>query len=248
MDLSALWAECGRLLGDPSHDRWSTDVLTARANIAQNEINISTRALKQTGTASLVAGSTTVSIGATPADIIKVTIQRPNGDVVELAGISPEDLDFHYPNWRQWEDGDPILYYPDISAAQINVVPPPSVEAAAVSNPLSITSVRRFGTELSASTDIPFAGFTSLYPYHMTIVHWVVSQCWMDDGTPEAMGKAIFHKSGNIERPGQYELQIKNLLQTLDKPTDVDYRVLWKPEGGRTGTWGVSRKQNPLSY
>jgi len=70
----------------------------------------------------------------------------------------------------------------------------------------------------------------------------------MDDGTPEALAKARFHKSGSMLHPGEYEKQLGRIMAEFDSPDIIQSQVLWKPEGGRAGGWGFPSKSNPLPW
>jgi len=78
----------------------------------------------------------------------------------------------------------------------------------------------------------------------MAIVHWVVAQCWMDDGTPEALGKSKFHRSGSIIKPGAYEDEIMRINDEFDNPK-LPRQIKYQKQGGRLGSWAPS-KTNPL--
>lgn len=243
MILSSLQAEIGRLLADPNNDRWSASVLTSRINEAQTEVQGLTNAVKTKETLTPVVNTRTVALDDDVLDIIRVDITRSDGRVEELPGISREELDFRYPNWQQETNGAPRLYFYDATLNQVNLVPKPD-SANAITNGLFVWESRK-PADLASASDVPFDSTTTVIPYHMSIVHWVVAQCWMDDGTPEALGKAKFHKSGDIDRPGQFELQIKKINARYDKPTDIPMNILWKPTGGRIGG-SVPSKSYPL--
>lgn len=244
MNLSDLQAEIGRLLNDPSNQRWTTDVLTTRINQAQTIVQGYTNAVKTLETLTPVVDTATVSVNSGTLDIVRVRITRSNGDKEKLEGITVEELDFRYPNWENLGSGKPENYWFDATNAQINLVPKPD-STNAITNGLSVWEVRK-PADLSSSTDIPFDSNSPMVPYHLSIVHWVVAQCWMDDATPEALGKSKFHKSGILERPGEFEKQIMRIREDFDMPVDIPARVLWKPQGGRVGSWSTPSKSYPF--
>jgi hypothetical protein len=243
MDVSAIYSECGRLLSDPNNDRWNQAVLLARINLAQTKVIAYTNAIKERESLTPVSGTSTVSVDADTVDIIRVDIQRDNGDWVKLRGYLRDQLDFEDPNWQQKDDGEPQAYWWDGTNQQINLVPAPD-SANAISSGLRVWEVRN-PTALDDSADVPFASNAAMIPYHMALVHWVVAQCLMDDGTPEALQKSKFHKSGLMARPGEFENEIKRIHAKFDSPEDIPVRLLWKPQGGRIGRTGVE-KSNPL--
>jgi hypothetical protein len=243
MNLSEIWAESGRLLNDPTNTRWTTDVLTIRANMAQTEIQGLTSAVKTTENLTTAA---TISLNSSTMNVLRAFITWADSSVHPIDQMTIEELMFRYPNYLQWSASTPRLYVYDATAQTVSLYPSPSSDLL-ISNGFSVVEIRK-PSDLSASTDIPFESNNQMVPYHMAIVHWVVAQCWMDDGTPEALAKARFHKSGNMLHPGEYEKQIGRIISEFDATEDIQQQVLWKPEGGRAGGWGFPSKSNPLPW
>lgn len=243
MILSEIWAEAGRLLNDPANTRWTTDVLTFRVNQAAMIVNGYANAVKTTETLTPTANTQQVNLNANTMDIIRVTFVRSDGDRISRQGISRFDLDFDYPNWENLNAGEPQTWFYDASNQQINLVPKPD-SSNAITNGLEVIEIRK-PANISVAADIPFDSNNQMVPYHLAIVHWVVAQCYSDDSTPEALAKANFHRSGSLDRPGQYEQHIKRLLDKFDVPEDAPTRIKWRPSGGRLGGWGPT-KANPL--
>ena len=244
MNLSELQEEAGRLLADANHSRWSTDVLTLRLNQAQKEVQGYTNAVKTSESLTPVAGVSTLSLNSNTMDIVRSVITRTNGDVVPFIGISYFELETKYPNWKQWAPGEPKLWWYNATTQELNLVPVPDSNNA-ITNGITVWG-SRVPEDMSNSTDLPFDSNNQMIPFHMAIVHWTVSQCWMDDGTPESLGKAKFHKSGDISKPGQYELQLKRLMEKFDAPENIGNQITFIPEGGRIGFWGTPSKSFPL--
>lgn len=239
MNLLTLQQEIGRLLNDPNNTRWTGDVLTARINLAQTEIQGYTDAVKTSETVTPVANTATVSLNANTMDIVRASKTQVNGSVIPFDGITREELDIRFPGWQQWTAGEPMYWYYDATNQQVTLAPKPD-SSNAITNGLTFWEVR-VPTDLSSSTDVPFLSNNQMIPYHMAIVHWVVAQCWMDDGQPEALSKAKFHKSGSLRSPGQYELQIERIMSLFDVPAAIPSHINWMPEGGRVGTFGPSK-------
>lgn len=246
MNLEGIWAECGRLLNDPINDRWSQAVLTSRANEAQTIVQALTKAVKVKETLNTVADTQEVTVNTSSIDILRVVMTLPNGDKKIIEGLSREELDYRYPNWENMGSREPDVYFFDASNAQINLVPSPDSVHAGV-NTLEVWEVRK-PEDMDAGADIPFDSNIPMTPYHLSIVHWVVAQCWMDDGTPESLAKSKFHKSGMLERPGEFEKQIMLIRADFDNPTDVPARILWNPQGSRLGRTNRLSKSNPLGF
>lgn len=243
MNLTELQDEIGRLLNDPNHQRWSTDVLTTRINLAQTVVLSYTNAEKTSESLSPVANTAAVSLQNGVMDILRVTMQDTNGDVYPVDGYPKERLDYQFPNWMNWTAGQPKAYWYDATLNTLYLVPVPSASYA-ITNGLTVYEVKT-AADLVNPSDVPFDSTNTLIPYHLAIVYWVVAECWLDDGTPEALVKAGYHRSGLMERPGEFEKQIKRINQKFDAPEDIPTSVLWRPQGGRVGTWGIS-KSYPL--
>lgn len=239
MNLSTLQAEIGRLLNDPSNTRWATDVLTSRINQAQQHIQGFTNAVKVTETLTPTANTQQVTLNSSTMDVLDVTFLRSDGNVISLPGLTRQELDYRYGNWRQFTAGVPFSWYYDASNQQLNLVPAPD-SANAQTNGLTVLE-SRVPADLVNSTDIPFDSNNQMIPYHMAIVYWVVSQCWMDDGQPEALKKAAYFRTNDLTRPGAYEAEIKRINEKFDKPSGQSNNILWQKEGGRIGVSGPSK-------
>lgn len=242
MNLSELQAEIGRLLNDPRNERWAPDVLTDRINDAMAVIQGYTQALKTAETLTPTANQATVNLDADTMDVYRVVITRANGDQFPIEGTYVEDLDYHFPDWRNWSAGDPKTWWYDAGNQQLNLVPKPDSNNA-ITNGLSVYEIRK-PTDLVNSTDIPFDSNNQLVPYHDAIVHFVVAKCWQDDGSPEALAKSKFHMSGSMGSPGQYEGEVQRIIGEFDNP-QVPTSIKWQPQGGRIGGWWPT-KSNPL--
>jgi hypothetical protein len=239
MNLLQLQQECGRLLNDPNNTRWSKSILTTRLNQAQKEIVSYTNVLKIYGAVAITAGTGATTLDATVMEVQRVYITLTNGDNIPLVGISINELDYRYPNWQNLDSGQPTSYTYDHVTRNLTFIPRPDTDITLnmyhLINP----------ADMSSDSDIPFDSNTPLTPYHISLVHWSVAQCWMDDGTPESLAKAMFHKTGDVSNPGQYELQLKRIMDKFDGSENIQTSVLWKPEGGRLGLW-LPSKSYPL--
>jgi hypothetical protein len=245
MNVAELNAEIGRLLNDPQNQRWTTDVLLSRMNDAMTDILMLTNSVKTLETLTPVASTHTVQLSTNVIDVIRVNITRTDGNIYKLRGFLRDQLDFEDPNWQQRTEGEPICYWWDGTNQQINLVPAPDADNAIASG-LRVWEIQT-PTDLVNTTDIPFDSNAAMIPYHGAIVHYVVATCWMDDGTPEALGKSKFHMTGTLSRPGMYESEIMKINSKFDTPEDIPSRILWRPEGGRASKAGVLSKSNPLN-
>lgn len=244
MDVSAFYTEIGQLLNDASNQRWSQPLLLSRMNLAATDVLIHTNAVKTKETLTPVSGTSTVSLDSDTIDVIRVWIMNSSGEWKKLNGMLREQLDFEDPNWMQRDNGEPLVYWWDGTNQQLNMVPAPDSEWAQT-NGLNVWEVQK-PAAMTASSDVPFSSNAAMIPYHLAIAHWVVAQCWMDDATPEALGKSKFHRSDDFQRPGKYEMEIKKIWKKFDAPEDIPARILWKPQGGRASNGNIFSKANPL--
>lgn len=244
MDLQGIWEECGRLLNDPLNQRWSQTVLTTRANEAQTIVQGYTKALKTDETLTPTANTQAVTLDADTLDILRVVITRTNGDQFPLEGSTVDELDFNYGDWRNWDPGEPKTWFYDASNQTINLVPKPDSNNA-ITNGLVVTEIRE-PVAMSNASDVPFDSNNQLVPYHYAIISYVVSRCWNDDGTPEALSKSKFFRSGSMARPGEFENEIMRINSQFDNPA-VPTNIKYQLQGGRLGS-GFPTKSNPLGF
>jgi hypothetical protein len=191
-----------------------------------------------------VASTATVQLDTDVMDIIRVDILRVGGRWEKLNGMLRDQLDFANPNWQEIEDGEPSLYWWDGSNQQINLVGAPDA-ANAITNGLRVWEIQN-PAALVSSTDVPFGSNFAMIPYHMAIAYWVAAQCKMDDNTPESRDAARFFRSGLMDRPGEFEKEIKLINAKFDVPTDIPARLQYRPEGGRASKGGTRSKSSPF--
>lgn len=243
MNLSQIQAECSRLLGDKIQDRWPVDVLTTRINIAQQVIQGYTDAIKTSESVVVSSGTAIYGLNASTMDIIRIYKVYTDGTLRPLSGKSREELDFQFPDWLQWTPGEPMWFSYDATNQQITLAPTPDTSVTSL-----LVYESRKPADLVNPTDVPFDSNNQMIPYHITICHWVVAQCFEDDGTPEALGKAKFHRSGDMLKPGQFENNLGRIMAEFDVPEAIPARVLWAPQGGRLGYNVWPQKSYPFLY
>ena len=243
MNLTQLEGEIARLLSDTSNDRWSLNVLTTRINIAQQVIQGQTNAVKTSESIVLIPQTASYSLNASTMDIIRVYKVYTDGSVRPLQGIEREQLDYRYPDWSQWNQGEPMFFYYDASLQTINIAPKPDSSVGSI-----LVYESRKPADLVNQTDIPFDSNNQMVPYHITICHWVAAQCFLDDGTDAALTKSKFHRSGSMTKPGEYEKQIGRIQAEFDVAEDVPESIMWSPTGGRRGYVYFPGKSNPFIF
>lgn len=244
MNVTEFYEEIGRKLNDPNNDRWSKPVLLTRMNRSQTKVLVLTNSVKTKETLTATAATSAVQLDTDVIDIIRVDIQRTNGDWKKLRGYLRDQLDFEDPNWQQKDDGEPICYWWDGTNQQLNLVPAPD-SANAIASGLRVWEIQK-PADMSAVSDQPFGSNAAMIPYHMAIAHDVTADCWQDDGTPEALAKARFHRTGLMDNPGEFEREIKRINAKFDTPEDIPIRLLWKPTGGRASRSAGLSKGSPL--
>lgn len=245
MQRSELEYQIGKLLGDPAHTRWTlAEDIEPRLELAQIEVQAITNAVKTVETLTPTADTAEVTVSNDTLDILRVTLTQSDGTILPLVGRTREDLDFYVPTWQNLGSGRPETYYFDASNKNVVLVPPPSA-AYAITNALKVWEVR-IPAAMTGSTSVPFDANTLMRAYQMSLVHWVVAVCFMDNGDPESLAKSKFHKTNDMQHPGEYEKVIKLINAKFDSPVDVPARVMWSPQGGRLGGVGRPNKANPM--
>lgn len=244
MDRSALDEQCGRFLGDPSHSRWTTDVLHTRYELSQQKIQALTGAVKTTETLTPTANTAEVQVNADTLDIVRVTLTESDGTINVIEGRTREDLDFYEPTWPNLDSGKPVTFYFDASNQNLILVPPPS-STYAITNALKVWEVR-IPTALTTDSSVPFNANNLMRAYHMAIVHDTVATCFIDNGDPESLGKSKFHRTNDMDNPGEFEKYLRMINAKFDNPSDIPARVMWYPQGGRRWNLKAFSKADPL--
>jgi hypothetical protein len=245
MDVSDFYGEIGRKLGDPNNERWSQAVILERLNRSQARVQALTNAVKTKETLTPVSGTAEVSVDSDVMDIIRVHIKNSSGEWKPLEGILMDQLDFKFPNWQQMDDGEPLAWTWDGTNQQLTLIPAPN-DSWAVADGLRVWEIQK-PADMDDSADVPFSSNAAMIPYHPALIHDVVAECWQDDATPEAIGKAKFHRSNDFSRPGEFEKEIKLIRAKFDAPQAIPASILWRPQGGRASKNGVRSKGNPLN-
>jgi len=244
MDRSALDAEIGRLLGDPSNDRWKPDVLHTRIEFIQQEVQSLTGAVKTVETLTPIANTAEVTVDDETIDISRVTLTETDGTVHVLNGRSREDLDFYEPRWSNYSASLPTQFFYDSSNRQIVLVPPPSA-AYATAGALKVWEVRT-PTPLAGDSSEPFDANVTMRAYSRSIVHGVVALCFMDNGDADSLAKVKFHRSNDITHPGEYEKELQKINAKFQHPSVIPERVKWSPQGGRVSSGKWPSKAYPM--
>jgi hypothetical protein len=233
MDRSALDAEIGRLLADPSHARWDTDTLHTRIEFIQQEVQALTGAVKTVESLTPTADVAEVTLDDETIDITRATLTETDGNVHILIGRSREDLDFYEPSWPNYSSSLPTQFFYDVSNRQLVLVPPPSSDYA-TAGALKVWEVRT-PTPLAGDSSEPFDGNVTMRAYTRAVVHGVVALCLMDNGDPESLAKVKFHRSNDTNVPGEYEKMLKQINAKFTHPSVIPERIKWMPQGGRLG-------------
>lgn len=243
MQRSVLENEIARALNDLNNTRWTLAIIDSRLEFAQQDVQIVTDAVKSTETLTPTSNTATIALSTSLLDVLAVTLTDSSGNVTPLHGFTKEELFVRRPLWPNETPGQPDSYYVDFTTNTLYLVPAPSAQWA-IANAIIVTEVQ-IPAAMTGDTSVPFGANSLMIPYHKALKYWVVAECLLDNNDQESLQKAQFYRSGNLDRPGEYEKVIKEILSRFDKPTDARPRILWRPQGGRLGGWPVS-KSSPL--
>jgi len=174
-----------------------------------------------------------VTILANTYDITRVTIENSDGDIRPLTGKTRADWDFHAPNWENESSGEPKEYAWDPSNSELLLRPKPD-SSYVVTNGLKVWEVHP-PTGFTSDSTFSFNDNSILQTLDMCLAHGVTALCWMDDGTPEALAKARFHRSNDSRNPGEYEKYLKMIASRMGTPSGVATQIKWYPQGARMG-------------
>lgn len=248
MQRSEILAEIRRLLGDTNSSsyRWSDDEINTRMEFAQQDVITQTGCVKTTESLTPTADTNEVSLDSGVLDITGATWTDTDGSEFPLTFKSQEDLDFYRPNWRNETGSRPDVISYDPSNNQAILVPAPT-SADISSGCLKVIEVQS-PTPLTSDSSVPFDSNARMGPFSLSIVHWVVAQCFMDDGTPEALAKARFHKTNDMDKPGEYEKVINKINSRFKAVSAIPERIKWRPQGGLRGGSRWPNHANPFYY
>jgi hypothetical protein len=253
MQRSDLEAEISRLLGDPNNSRWTVAVIDTRLDAAEVDVLKWTNATKKATSYTPVAGSNYVTVGTRILDILDATFLQPDGTIKGAKNrfdpISVWDLNFNRPNWRNESPGEPILWAFDATNNRVILVPAPDATNA-IASALTLLEVDTPTTPLSQGTasSVPFDSNSLMVPYGRALVYWVVSECLKDNNDSDSLQKARYFRSNDMQRPGEYEKEVKQILMKFDVPEAVPASVKFQPTGGRISGNGMNQKSNPLGW
>lgn len=240
---SQLETEISRALNDVNQTRWPVATIDSRLELAQQDVQIVTDAVKTTEVLTPTVNVAAVTLSTLLLDILSVTLTDSAGNVYPLTGFTKEELYVRRPLWLNELSGQPDSYWVDYTTNTLNLVPVPSAQWA-IAGAITVVEVQT-PPAMTLATSVPFGANSLMIPYHKALKYWVVAECLMDNSDSESLQKVTFFRTGNLDHPGEYEKVIGEILARFDKPTDARARILWAPTGGRLGGWPVS-KSTPL--
>lgn len=253
MQRSDLEAEISRLLGDPNNTRWSTSVIDSTLDAAEIDVQKWTNAIKQSNSYTPTASSPYVIVNTKLLDVLTANFVLADGTIKGpkkgFNPISRWDLDFNRPNWQNESPGEPVLWTFDASNDRVILVPAPD-SSNANANALRLLEVATPTTPISqgTSTSVPFDANALMVPYHRALIYYVVGERLKDNNDTDSLTKAKFFKSNDLQAPGEYEREIKQILMKFDVPEAIPAGVKYQPTGGRISGGGMNQKSNPLGW
>ncbi len=164
-----------------STPRWTDGTLNNRINIVQRNISQFTNCLYKRATSSPTAGQQEYGMPSDCRTIDRVSFFTTSSTSAykKLAWVSMVGKDRDSPYWENLTAGTPTEYYE--RGTVIGLIPAPSSTYCYVSSPSLKIDYYAEETDLSADSDVPWSGNTSLVSYQYLIVLGVTIMCKQDD-------------------------------------------------------------------
>ena len=171
---------------DSTLQRYSDAILLDYINEEQKQLVNLTWCVEASTSYVLVAGTVYYDLPTDWLAISYVTFTDTSNNVVWLEEWSERKMYQQDASFEANSTGEPVKYFtrsPTTTAPQIAYVPIPT---SASTGTVTVAYISQ-ATDLASASDVPFNGFTSLYPYHYSIVHGVTARLKAVEGlTDEA--------------------------------------------------------------
>lgn len=155
---------------DTTRQRFSDAQLLAYLNDGQREANAFSWVLRSSYTFSLTAGTQEYALPTNFLATWRVLLDNKKIDQTSL-----NELDANSVGWRT-VTGKPQKYYIYLAqTTQIGFFPTPT----STSTGTVVVYLMHQPTELTATTQTPFDGWTVLYPYHSGLSYYIAYRCYM---------------------------------------------------------------------
>lgn len=183
---SDLVIQVSELIGDTSNQQWSTTQIQDRLQKAQEKFVSDTRALRDTQSFSIVAGTNTYDLSTDTFDIARVGL---TGKGV-LKRIGKFDLDLLIGGSWQTVNGTPSSYYVDVSSTnkKLTLYPIPQSADAGTNN--LVVDYVKVPPVMASDSDAPLNGQTLLQPYLDALAYFAASQILYASNNPTDWTKA----------------------------------------------------------
>ncbi len=208
----------GQLAGDPSNQRWSSSVVQAKLEKAQEKFVLATRCLIDVATpTTLVADQAEYSL---PTDLMDVLRVSHNGK--RLTRTSKFDLDFYVP--QDWSDdkGSPFKYYVDLDPNNKKIGIYPLPQSADTAYSLGIEYLK-MPPALSSDSAVPLDSHTLLTPYHDALAYWSARELLKEDPSESNLVRMKTYKDS-------YDELVTECIETFRRLGEA---TPWRMRGGR---------------
>lgn len=207
----------GQLAGDPENERWSSTIVQAKIEKAQEKFVLATRALVDVDTpTTLVVNQQEYAL---PSDLMDVLRVSHNGNRLERT--SKFDLDFYAGKWSD-DLGSPAKYYVDLDPNNKKIGVYPLPQSADTAYTLGIEYLK-IPPALSADSSVPFDSHTLLTPYHDALAYWSARELLKEDPSQENLARmAVYKKS--------YDDLVSECIETFRRLAEA---TPWRMRGGR---------------
>lgn len=211
------------IVNDPSNTRWSAARKQAAIQVAMEMFVEDTRALTDTQSFSIVAGTNNYALATDTLDIIRVAL---NGK--PLQRISKFDLDAKT-GAVDWSitPGTPINYFVDYTSTNKNIVLYPIPQGGDAGTNNLVVEYLKVPPTLSGDSSVPLNAQTLLQPYSMALAYQAATYFLRSSTDPKDWQKAsIFN--------GLYQEQV-DLCREIFRPLNESEPK--RLRGGRFFKW-----------
>lgn len=186
-----LTTRVSELIGDTSNQQWSTSQIQDRLQNAQEQFVADTRALRDTQTFNIVAGTSTYALATDTFDIARVGISGRG----EIKRRGKFDMDLLVGGDWTTKTGSPTSYYVDVSSTNKNLTLYPIPQGADAGTNNLVVDYIKVPPAMSSDSSYPLNSQVLLQPYLDALAFYAAEQILLSSNNPADWTKAqVIHK------------------------------------------------------